>query len=106
MKLVTFAASCGAPALGGVIGEDVVALRPALAEAQRAAGETVNTALIPDGMIALLTSEPGLVAAGRALAFAARRESAVLRSPLASVQLRAPLLPPRGGLPLAKRPQS
>lgn len=93
MKLVTFAASCGAPTLGAVIGEEVVALRPALAEAQRAAGETPGTAIIPDTMVALLCSEPGMVAAGRAVAFAARRESAALRRPLASVQLMAPLIP-------------
>lgn len=93
MKLVTFAADGGAPALGGVLGEEVVALRPALAEAQRAAGETVDATHIPDSMVALLRSEAAMVAAGRALAFAARSENAALRRPLSAVQLAAPLVP-------------
>ena len=93
MKLVTFVVPGGAPTLGAVIGADVVALRPALAEAQRAAGETVDAGIIPDTMLALLGSEPAMVAAGRALAFAARAENTALRCPLASVQLSAPLVP-------------
>jgi 2-keto-4-pentenoate hydratase/2-oxohepta-3-ene-1,7-dioic acid hydratase in catechol pathway len=93
MKLVTFAGPGDVPLLGGVIGDEVVTLRTALAEAQRAGGETIDPGLIPDSMVALLATEAGLVAAGRALAFAARRENAALRQPLGAVTLLAPLLP-------------
>ena len=90
MRLVTFEG----PALGGLIGEDVVALRPALAAAMRAAGEPdTSAAAIPEDMVALIGSEAAMVAAGRALAFAARAENAALRRPLSSVRLLAPLRP-------------
>ena len=90
MRLVT----CEGPVLGGLIGEDVVALRPALAAAMRAAGEPdTSAAAIPEDMVALIGSEAAMVAAGRALAFAARAENAALRRPLSSVRLLAPLRP-------------
>lgn len=93
MKLVTFEASPGTAALGAVIGQDLVALHPALAAARRSAGEPADTSIIPDSMVALLCTEAGMVAAGRAVAFAARAENAALRQPLAGVRLLAPLLP-------------
>jgi len=93
MKLVTFQGSHG-PILGGVVGESLVALRPALSAAMRAAGETDRSAeVIPADMVALLGNQSAMTAAGRALAFAARAENAALRQPLAGVQLLAPLRP-------------
>ncbi|MBX6373336.1 MAG: fumarylacetoacetate hydrolase family protein [Acetobacteraceae bacterium] len=97
MRLVSFRrpGSGDAPVLGGMVGEDaVVELRPALAAAMRAAGEPDRAAaVIPDDMVALIADEAAMVAAGRALAFAARPESAGLRVPLATVELLAPLRP-------------
>ena len=90
MRLVTVEG----PALGGVIGDDVVLLRPALSAAMRAAGEAdTAAAVIPADMVALIADEGAMVAAGRALAFAARAENAALRAPLSSVRLMAPLRP-------------
>lgn len=90
MRLVTIEG----PALGGLVGDDVVLLRPALSAAMRAAGEA-DTAdcVIPTDMVALIANEATMVAAGRALAFAARAENAALRVPVASVRLLAPLKP-------------
>jgi 2-keto-4-pentenoate hydratase/2-oxohepta-3-ene-1,7-dioic acid hydratase in catechol pathway len=80
--------------LAGLVGEEAVALRPALAAAMRAAGEAdTAAAVIPDDMVALIGDEAAMVAAGRALAFAARAENASLRRPLAAVRLLAPLKP-------------
>ena len=93
MKLVTVAGADGAPMLGGVLGDGVIALRPALEAAQREAGEAPDAAIIPGSMTALIASEAALVAAGRGLAFAARPENAALRRPLASATLLAPLIP-------------
>lgn len=95
MRLATFRAEDGATAIGGVIGDAIVPLRPALAAAQAAAGEPDTAAtVVPEGMTGLLAAgEAALVAAARALAFAARPESAALRRPLASVRLLAPLRP-------------
>jgi len=93
MRLVTFQSQSGAT-LGGMIGDAVVALRPALAAAMRAAGEADSAAAaIPAEMAALIGSEAAMVAAGRALAFAARPSNEALRAPLASVRLLAPLRP-------------
>ncbi|WP_135466788.1 fumarylacetoacetate hydrolase family protein [Crenalkalicoccus roseus] len=93
MRLVTFRAE-GAEQVGGVIGDAVVPLRPALAAAQAAAGEPDTAATLPADMAALLAAgEAALVAAARALAFAARPESTALRRPLAAVELLAPLRP-------------
>jgi 2-keto-4-pentenoate hydratase/2-oxohepta-3-ene-1,7-dioic acid hydratase in catechol pathway len=44
-------------------------------------------------MVALIADEAAMVAAGRALAFAARPENAALRAPLAAARLLAPLKP-------------
>ena len=78
MKLVTFQGAHGA-ALGGVVGESVVALRPALAAAMHAAGEADRSSEVISGdMVALLGDEAAMTAAGRALAFAARAENAAL----------------------------
>jgi len=93
MKLVTFQGAHGV-ALAGVVGESLVALRPALSAAMRAAGEADRSAeIIPVDMVALLGSEAAMTAAGRALAFAARPENAALRQPLAGAKLLAPLMP-------------
>lgn len=90
MRLVTVEG----PALGGLVGDDVVLLRPALSAAMRAAGEAdTAVAVIPNDMVALIADEAAMVAAGRALAFAARAENAALRAPVASVRLLAPLKP-------------
>jgi 2-keto-4-pentenoate hydratase/2-oxohepta-3-ene-1,7-dioic acid hydratase in catechol pathway len=88
MRLVTLEG----PVLGGLVADSVVALRPALAAAQRAAGEAERD-LIPDDMVALIADEGAMVAAGRALAFAARPENVALRAPLATARLLAPLKP-------------
>ncbi|WP_211844590.1 fumarylacetoacetate hydrolase family protein [Neoroseomonas eburnea] len=93
MRLVTFEGPAGAT-LGGMIGGEVVALRPALAAAMQAAGEAdTSAAAIPDDMVALIADEAAMVAAGRALAFAARAENAALRRPVGEVRLLAPLKP-------------
>jgi 2-keto-4-pentenoate hydratase/2-oxohepta-3-ene-1,7-dioic acid hydratase in catechol pathway len=93
MRLVTCETPSGT-ALGGILGDAVAMLRPALAAAMRAAGEPdTAAAAIPADMVALIGSEAAMVAAGRALAFAARPENAALRRPLASVRLLAPLRP-------------
>ncbi len=85
MKLATYSAE-GAETLGGVLGHEVAALAPALA--------ALGAPPPPATMLALLQGgEAALVAAGRALAFAARPENGHLRRPLASVQLKAPLQP-------------
>jgi 2-keto-4-pentenoate hydratase/2-oxohepta-3-ene-1,7-dioic acid hydratase in catechol pathway len=90
MKLVTIEG----PALGGLVGGEVVLLRPALSAAMRAAGEADTAgAVIPGDMVALIGDEAAMVAAARAIAFAARAENAGLRAPLASVRLLAPLKP-------------
>lgn len=90
MRLVTLEG----PRLGGLVGESVVVLRPALAAAMRAAGEAdTAAAVIPDDMVALIADEAAMVAAGRALSFAARPENAALRAPLAATRLLAPLKP-------------
>jgi 2-keto-4-pentenoate hydratase/2-oxohepta-3-ene-1,7-dioic acid hydratase in catechol pathway len=93
MKLLTFEGPHG-PVLGGALGDDVVALHPALAAAMRAAGEADRAAaVIPPDMVALLGDEAAMAAAGRALAFAARAENAALRQPLGGVKLLSPLQP-------------
>lgn len=82
------------PVLAGLVGEEAVALRPALAAAMRAAGEPdTAAAVIPDDMVALIGNEAAMVAAGRALAFAARAGNAALRRPLAEARPLAPLRP-------------
>lgn len=93
MKLVTFAGADGAPTLGGVIGDSIAALRPALAAARRAGGEPADASTIPATMTALIADDAAMVAAGRGLAFAARPENANLRTPLAAIRLLAPLVP-------------
>jgi 2,4-didehydro-3-deoxy-L-rhamnonate hydrolase len=96
MRLVTFRAGDGAaPEIGGMVGNAVVAFRPALRAAMQAAEEPDTTAsVIPADMTALLAAgEAAMVAAARALAFAARPENAALRRPLSSVALLAPLAP-------------
>ena len=85
MKLATYGAA-GAEALGGVVGDEMVPLAPALA--------ALGAPPVPTTMLALLQAgEAAMVAVARALAFAARPENAALRRPLSSVQLRAPLQP-------------
>jgi 2-keto-4-pentenoate hydratase/2-oxohepta-3-ene-1,7-dioic acid hydratase in catechol pathway len=91
MKLATFQAD-GATRIGAVLGDTVVTLQPALDAARAAAGEP-PAALPPDMRGLLAAGEAALVAAARAVAFAARPENAALRRPLASVQLCAPLQP-------------
>jgi 2-keto-4-pentenoate hydratase/2-oxohepta-3-ene-1,7-dioic acid hydratase in catechol pathway len=91
MKLATYIAD-GDETIGAVLGDSIVALAPALCAAQQAAGEAPS--VLPDTMLGLLQGgDAAMVAAGRALAFAARPENAALRRPLNSVQLRAPLQP-------------
>ncbi|CAA9255457.1 MAG: Fumarylacetoacetate hydrolase family protein [uncultured Craurococcus sp.] len=91
MRLASFEAD-GAGLIGAVLGDAVVPLQPALDAARAAAGQAPER--LPGTMLGLLAAgEAALVAAGRALAFAARPENAALRRPLASVALRAPLLP-------------
>ena len=93
MKLVTFQGAHGA-ALGGVVGESVVALRPALSAAMRTAGEADRSAeIIPGDMVELLGNEAAMTAAARALAFAARPENTALRQPLVGAKILAPLMP-------------
>jgi 2-keto-4-pentenoate hydratase/2-oxohepta-3-ene-1,7-dioic acid hydratase in catechol pathway len=94
MRLVTFRAGGGAPQLGGMVGDSVVALRPALDAALRAGGEPARAAaLIPEDTAALIADEAAMVAASRALAFAARPENGALRVPRSGVELLAPLRP-------------
>jgi 2-keto-4-pentenoate hydratase/2-oxohepta-3-ene-1,7-dioic acid hydratase in catechol pathway len=98
MRLVSFrAAPSAAVEIGVVLGEEVAALRPALAAAMDKAGEPDDAAaLIPADMTAFLTlGEPALVAAARAAAFAARPENGAMRRPLPAVTLLAPV--PRPG---------
>lgn len=91
MKLASFEAD-GAVWIGAVLGDAVVPLQPALDAARAAAGQAPER--LPETMVGLLAAgEAALVAAGRALAFAARPENAALRRPLAEVALRAPLQP-------------
>ena len=91
MKLVTYEAE-GTTRIGAVLGEAVIALQPALDAACAAAGEAPQ--YLPETMLGLLQAgEAKLVAAARALAFAARPESVGLRRPLAAVRLAAPLQP-------------
>jgi 2-keto-4-pentenoate hydratase/2-oxohepta-3-ene-1,7-dioic acid hydratase in catechol pathway len=96
MRLATFRAPGDTVThLGGVIGAEIAPLHAALSAAQRDAGEP-DTAKqqIPATMLALLEAgAPALVAAARALAFAARPEGAALRRPLGAVLLEAPLIP-------------
>jgi len=93
MRLLRFREG-GRAVLGGMAGEAVVALRPALAAAMREAGEEDRSgAVLPEEMAALLGDEAAMVAASRALAFAARAENAALRRPFGSVELLAPLMP-------------
>jgi 2-keto-4-pentenoate hydratase/2-oxohepta-3-ene-1,7-dioic acid hydratase in catechol pathway len=93
MRLVTFEGAAG-PVLGGMVGDSVAELRPALAAAMRAAGEADGSAAaIPGDMVSLIADEAAMVAAGRAIAFAARPENASLRRPVGSVRLLAPLRP-------------
>ncbi len=91
MRLASFEAD-GWGLIGAVLGDAVVPLQPALDAARAAAGQAPER--LPGTMLGLLAAgEAALVAAGRALAFAARPENAALRRPLAAVALRAPLLP-------------
>ena len=102
MKLATFTAD-GATRIGAVLGDAVVTLQPALDAARAAAGEP--PAALPDDMLGLLAAgEAALVAAARAVAFAARPENAALRRPLAGVRLGAPLLPARSSASAATTP--
>jgi 2-keto-4-pentenoate hydratase/2-oxohepta-3-ene-1,7-dioic acid hydratase in catechol pathway len=91
MKLATFQAD-GATRIGAVLGDAVVTLQPALDAARAAVGEP-PAALPPDMRGLLAAGEAALVAAARAVAFAARPENAALRRPLGSVQVCAPLQP-------------
>ncbi len=99
MRLVSYRGEAGAGArLGAALGEaEVVDLRAALAEAFAAAGEPDRSAdAMPSDMTAFLAlGEEALVAATRALAFAAAPGREALRRPLASVALLAPV--PRPG---------
>jgi 2-keto-4-pentenoate hydratase/2-oxohepta-3-ene-1,7-dioic acid hydratase in catechol pathway len=91
MKLVTFQAG-GPEHIGAVLGESVVEFQPALDAARQAAGEMPLA--LPTDMCGLLSAgEPAMVAAARAVAFAARPENGALRQPLSAVRLRPPLQP-------------
>src|SRR5688500_6967461 len=92
MRLATILAD-GAEVIAAVVGDAVVPLQPALAAAQRAAGESGAPPLPADMRGLLAAGEARLVTAARALAFALRPENAALRRPLASVRLLAPLRP-------------
>jgi len=82
MKLVSFDDA----SIGAVLGDEVVEFAPALA--------ALGAPPLPATMLGLLQAgEAGMVAAARALAFAARPENAALRRPLREVRLRAPLQP-------------
>ncbi|MDB5372140.1 MAG: hypothetical protein JWP04_782 [Belnapia sp.] len=87
MKLATFSAD-GTTQIGAVLGDAIVPLAAALRATDPAAPA------LPGTMRGLLEAgEPALVAASRAVAFAARPDQAALRRPLASVGLLAPLAP-------------
>lgn len=85
MKLVTFTAD-GVTRIGAVLGDEVAAFNPALA--------ALGAPPLAEDMLALLRGgDAALVAASRALAYAARPENAALRRKLSSVTLQAPLQP-------------
>ncbi|WP_207537532.1 fumarylacetoacetate hydrolase family protein [Sabulicella rubraurantiaca] len=89
MRLLSFEAEAG-PRVGAALGDSVVDLAAALA----ALGG--DAAIIPGDMTAFLAhGEAAMVAAARALAFAARPENAALRRPLGEARLLAPV--PRPG---------
>lgn len=89
MRLLSFDAGAG-PRVGAALGQEVVDLAAALA----ALGG--DAALVPGDMVAFLRGgEAAMLAALRALAFAARPENAALRRPMGSVALLAPV--PRPG---------
>jgi 2-keto-4-pentenoate hydratase/2-oxohepta-3-ene-1,7-dioic acid hydratase in catechol pathway len=89
MRLLSFAGPGGAR-IGAALGGEVVELDAALAALD------AGVAALPSDMTAFLAlGDVGMVAALRALAFAARPENAALRRPLASVTLLAPV--PRPG---------
>lgn len=93
MKLLTFQGPNG-PTLGGALGDSLIALRPALSAAMKAAGEAdLSASVIPADMVSLLADEAAMAAAGRAIAFAARSENLTLRQPMAGAKLLAPLKP-------------
>lgn len=96
MRLASFTTEGGDARIGAVLGEEITALRPALAAAMIAAGEPDRAAeLIPADMTGFLAlGQPALVAAARAAAFAARPEQAALRQPLSAVALLAPVPKP------------
>ena len=89
MRLLSFRGEAG-PRLGAALGPEVVDLAAALAALDAGA-----PALPADMAAFLALGDAGIVAALRALAFAARGENAALRRPLASVTLLAPV--PRPG---------
>jgi 2-keto-4-pentenoate hydratase/2-oxohepta-3-ene-1,7-dioic acid hydratase in catechol pathway len=100
VRLVSYrdGASGGAVRLGAMLGETaLVDLRAALAAVLVAAGEADRSAeAVPSDMTAFLAlGEASLVAAARALAFAAAPGREALRRPLAGVELLAPV--PRPG---------
>ena len=98
MRLVSYRDGAGATRLGAVLGgAEVVDLRAALAGALAAASEPDRSVeAIPSDMTAFLTfGEELLVAAARALAFAAAPGREALRRPLADAELLAPV--PRPG---------
>lgn len=99
MRLVSYRDGAGGGArIGAMLGDaDVVDLRAALAGALDAAGEPDRAAeAIPSDMTAFLAlGEEALVAAARALAFAAAPGRDALRRPLAGAELLAPV--PRPG---------
>ena len=99
MRLVSYRdGASGGVRLGAVLGDaEVVDLRSAFAGALAAAGEPDRSAeAIPSDMAAFLAlGEESLVAAARALAFAAAPGREALRRPLAGAELLAPV--PRPG---------
>ena len=101
MRLVSYrdATGGGAVRLGAVLGEaELVDLRAALAAVLAAAGGEADRSaeVVPSDMTAFLAlGEASLVAAARALAFAAAPGREALRRPLAGVELLAPV--PRPG---------
>lgn len=98
MRLVSYRDGTGGVRLGAVVGDtEVVDLRAALAGALATAGEPDRSAeTIPSDMTVFLAlGEESLVAAPRALAFAAAPGRGALRRPLAGVELLAPV--PRPG---------
>jgi 2-keto-4-pentenoate hydratase/2-oxohepta-3-ene-1,7-dioic acid hydratase in catechol pathway len=98
VRLVSYRDGPGGARLGAVLGDaEIVDLRAALADALAAAGEPDRSAeTVPSDMTAFLArGEASLVAAARALAFAAAPGREALRRPLAGVELLAPV--PRPG---------